>query len=374
VELAAGGRTGQRLEIHTRRREDHFFAASGEPGRSLERLLSLAAAHVRAGEELFLGVAPRMERAGGKRSVHYSRWAWLDLDRPEYLPRLRELIRRKPAHMIVESAGSGGLHAYWRLREPLPACTVTDAHGNVAVNPVSWREPDLPGGVTLYRDRRTGRLIEDPLSVIDWIERANMRLIHALGYLTTGDGELVHVADVQCRERSRVMRLAGSVNGKTGRFARIVQLDLRLPAYTPRTLFGDLADPPARAPAARPVRRGGPRRLGGSLDPYKLIPAAIYFPRLAGIDLPDRGNISCPCPSHQDEDPSCSVGAYGWRCHGCGARWSIYDLASALRGGPTNDLLASSTQDFLAAKQIVREAFGELQRPAPRRELPRPAA
>jgi hypothetical protein len=150
-----------------------------------------------------------------------------------------------------------------------------------------------------------------------------------------------------------VLRLAGSVNGKTGRYARIARLDLWLPAYSPELLVGDLGDPPA----ARPQRRNVPHRL--KYDAYKLIPPEVYFKRLAGIDLPARGNINCPTPGHEDLVASCSVGRYGWRCHGCGAGWSGVDLKSALEGGPTGDQLAASPEAFKQAKQDFCRAMGE---------------
>src|SRR6478752_7160662 len=59
--------------------------------------------------------------------------------------------------------------------------------------------------------------------------------------------------------------------------------------------------------------------------------------------------------------PSCSVGAHaqdGWCCHaaGCGARGAIYDLASALVGGPWGPALRGEA--FARARARVAEAFG----------------
>ena len=133
----------------------------------------------------------------------------------------------RPCHLLVESGGSGGVHAYWKLADPLPATRVIEATGEV-------NEP---------------------------IERAHLRIIHHLG---TGDDGKPTVADPACAERSRVMRLAGTVNGKTGAHARIVEADLALPAYPVAHLIGDLPDP---APRAAPRVR----RSGESTDPYKRI-------------------------------------------------------------------------------------------------------
>src|SRR5205823_9174731 len=116
------------------------------------------------------------------------------------------LPAERPCHMLIESGGSGGCHAYFRLTEALPASHVVKATGEVV-------EP---------------------------IERANLRIIHRLG---VGEDGRPSVADPACADRSRVMRLAGSVNGKTGAYARIVEADFALAPYPVAQLVGDLADP-----------------------------------------------------------------------------------------------------------------------------------
>ena len=155
-----------------------------------------------------------------------------------------------------------------------------------------------------------------------------------------------------------MMRLAGTVNYKTGHYARVVEADFALPAYSPAELVGALPDPsPARhigTPSGRDSTRG---------DPYKQIAPPEYFRRLAGITVPRGGLVSCPAPAHLDRHPSCSVGAeasQGWCCHagGCGARGSIYDLASVLLGGPWGRELRGMA--FTRARARVREAFGDV--------------
>jgi hypothetical protein len=95
------------------------------------------------------------------------------------------------------------MHAYFRLDRPLEAVRVNE---------------------------RTGETIEV-------IERANARLIHCLG--ADPDGKPA-VADPACRRRSQPMRLAGTVNWKTGRYARIVDADFQMTPYSPEALVGDL--------------------------------------------------------------------------------------------------------------------------------------
>jgi hypothetical protein len=362
VELAAGHRDSNgELAIYTRRHPDHFLAGGGIAGPDWPApLTALAARHHQQGQELFVGLAPRSERRAGKEFVHYSQWAWVDIDEPDEAGQVQRLLAGKPAHIEIESGGSEQgepprRHLYWLLSRPLYARTITDAEGRVIRNPAEVRQPTAETGRTRlvgYRDPDSGEVITDRQPV-HWIERTNRRLIHALGVLDR-EGERVHLADRQCAERARLLRLAGSVNCKTGRYARIARIDLWLPAYSPELLVGDLCDPPS----ARAQRRSVPHRL--SYDAYKLIPPEVYFKRLAGIDLPARGNINCPSASHEDLVASCSVGRYGWRCHGCGAGWSGVDLASALEGGPTGDQLAASSEAFKKAKQDFRRAMGEV--------------
>ncbi len=207
------------------------------------------------------------------------------------------------------------MHCYWRLLNPLQAHT---------------QEGD------------------------DTIERAHERLIYALGYEWRQGRPTPTVADGVCKDRSRVMRLAGTVNGKTGRYARVMWADLALAPWRLRDLVGDLHDPP------KPRAVG--RRAGAVVahdDPFKQIAPVEYFRRLAAIEVPQHGLVSCPNPEHPDATPSCHVGrdaGEGWCCHGCGAAGAIYDLASVLAGGPTGRWLRGA--QFRRAAEVVRREFG----------------
>ena len=188
--------------------------------------------------------------------------------------------------------------------------------------------------------------------MVEPIERAHLRLINHLGL----DEEGKTVADSQCLNRSRLMRLAGTVNGKTGRYARIIEANFELAPYRIQDLVGDLTDPPG----AR-VRRRGRQRAGEDADPYKRIPPPEYFEVLAGINVPPSGRVRCPSPSHPDRTPSCDVYPTpdeGWYCYACGTGGALFDLASVLLGGPTGQALRG--EEFKRAKAYVRDAFGEL--------------
>jgi hypothetical protein len=319
VELAAGARRNERLQITTRRRADHFLPGGQSGGEGWRRaLLELAAGHADRGEEVFLAPAVRLAARGEKQAVRETRFLWVDVDRPGQLHALWAFLAERPCHLLIESGGSGGAHAYFKLAEPLPATRVIES---------------------------TGELIEP-------IERAHLRIIHHLG--VGADGK-PNVADPACAERSRIMRFAGTVNRKTGAHARIVEADFGLPGYPLAQLVGDLPDP---TPHAAPR----PRSEGTSTDPYKRIGPPEYFEKLAGIVVPRDGLVSCPASGHEDRNPSCSVGTdpgQGWCCHagGCGARGAIYDLASVLLGGPWGRELRGEA--FKRARAYVADVFGE---------------
>ena len=320
VELAAGTRRDGTLQIHTRARADHFLPGGGTGHeRWLQALLELAAKHADRGEELFVAPAVRSQPRGDKHAVVHTRALWVDIDQPGQLHHLWAFLAEKPCHLLVESGG-GGAHAYWLLDRPLPATDEEQASG--------WR--------------------------VDPIERAHERIIHRLGVDQHGRP---NVADVACKDRSRLMRLSGSVNGKTGRPARILEADFQLARYPIEQLVGDLPDP---TPPADTRREG--RRVEHE-DPYKQISPPEYFEALAGIEVPRDGLVSCPAPGHPDKHPSCSVGVspdQGWCCHSgnCGARGAIYDLASVLLGGPWGHQLRG--EQFKRARAYVADVFGEL--------------
>jgi hypothetical protein len=362
VELAAGTRNARgKLDIYTRRMRNHFLrgGASGAPDWST-RILALAAEHDRRGEELFLGVAPRCRRAGSKQDVLYTRFLWLDVDGAEHLDRLWALLERYPASAVLDSAGSGGRHAYWRLDRLVPARVLTVGE-RTASNPidvvkriVDERTGRRRARVVGYRDRASGRVLDTDARPIELIERYNSRLRHQLGTREGERGDRVPVGDPMCAEHARLMRLAGSVNQKTGRPARILTLDLYAAGYPPEELIGTMPDPPGSRSARRRTRARAPH----GLDPYKSIPAEDYFWRLARTEVPDDGWVSCPSPEHPDVHPSCRVRDYRWRCFSCGQRGTIYDLASLLNGGPAGDALAGDA--FVRAAAVVRDVYGEL--------------
>ena len=134
VELTPGTRTiDGKLELDRRRRAEHYLpgGASGQPrwlGALLEHAEQIVTGAYATGrdaggarEEAFVGVAPRIRRRGDKHAVAHSRFLWVDVDRPGELPALWALLAERPCHLLIESGGSGGAHAYWKLDAPLAA-------------------------------------------------------------------------------------------------------------------------------------------------------------------------------------------------------------------------------------------------------------
>ncbi len=338
IEVTPGTRPpGGKLTVNRRTSATHYLlgGAAGEDG-----WLEDAAAHAEEimrgkhqdpdlrfdppREEVFLAPSTFSAQAGDKDAVIGANCLWVDVDGDvgsdeKYRAPFANLIATKPPHLIIESAGSGGRHAYWLLDEMIL--------GQAEVNGLR----DAP------------------------IERHNRKLVGLLG--AHPDDPKQTIGDRACVNRTRVMRLAGTQNWKTSGWARIVAVDFALPRYTLEQLTGDLEDP--TPPPARPRKPlpPGPRRdfddwLRG-LDP------ASYFWDLAGISVPDKGWVTCPFPDHEDRTPSCLVygPGEGFYCFGCGrGGQSAIDLASAIEGGPTNRLLRGDA--FLAAKQVVRERYG----------------
>lgn len=361
VEIAGGRRDADGdLHIFTRHQPGHFQpgGAAGGP-RWREPLLRLAEQHDRRGDEVFVGVAPRAIRRGVKEAVHYTRCLWMDIDHAGYGQRIDEFLERFPAHVEIASAGGRGedredghRHLVWMLSKPQVARTVIDRDtGELFLNALEVVQGTGGRGrprIVGYRDLRTKRLITNA-EVTDWIERWNYRLIHLLGHLDGESGK--YIADKQCRERARVLRLAGTRNRKTGRYARIARVDRSLPLYEVTQLVSALKDPPR----SRPVRVRDVR--GHAYDPYRLIPAAVYFPVLAGVEVPAAGKLSCPSPQHPDIKPSCSVTDTVFKCHSdkCAVAGTIYDLHALMTKRPFGDALAADKTLFHTVASEVRE-------------------
>jgi hypothetical protein len=295
VEVVAGRRRGDGTLLMRSRSEPGRFPRAGD----LPALVALARLHRHAGEEVFCTPLTRREpRAGKAGGILPARCAWVDIDEPANVDRLRAFAPRP--HLVVYS-GSGGAHAFWRLAVALSAQEV---------------------------------------------EAVNRKLAHHLG------------ADLGSTDRARIMRLPGH-NHKAGRACRIVFCDLASPAVDGERLMAGLEDPdpPAPPPSAAELRR---RLAFLAADEANRIPPPVYFRALAGVEVPDRGgHVPCPLDDHHDQLASCMVyrdAADGWWCFGCGRGGAIYDLASLLEGGAWGRDLRG--EDFRELKRRVQRQLG----------------
>lgn len=239
-----------------------FIAAHSAPGAS--RLIRRIAART----DVYVGVCLRDRRAGGRNAIDQAHLAFVEIDAPDALDRLRAF--RHPPTMIVLSGTFGHAHAYFTLSAPV---TVSE------------------------------------------LERANRRLAHTLG------------ADLASVDAARILRPPSSWNHKHSPPAAVelVEVDPSR-RYDVDELVGGLDDPPGRPSAVTAMQR----RTGRTeIDRLLLaIPAADYVRALTDIS-PDRtGKIHCPF--HDDTTASLQLYDDGtWYCFGaCKAGGSIFDFAS----------------------------------------------
>ena len=246
-----------------------FIAAHSAPGAS--RLIQPLAAQT----DVYVGVCLRNRRAGGRDAIAGAHLAFVEIDAPEALDRIRAFGH--PATMVVSSGSAGHAHAYFALSAPVTV-------------------PEL--------------------------ERVNRRLAHALG------GDLASV------DAARILRPPSSWNHKHSPPApvELVELD-HARRYDIDELIDGLDEPPGR-PAAGSVTT---RRTGRTDMDRRLleIPAAEYVRALTGMS-PDRtGKIHCPF--HEDRTPSLQLYEDAtWYCYGaCKAGGSIFDFAARAWGMET---------------------------------------
>jgi RepB DNA-primase from phage plasmid len=297
VELVAGRRREDGLLVMRSRHERQCYPRAGDT----PGLVALVRRHRELGEEVFCTpLTRRLARPGRGGQVLPGTVAWID-DEPANVERVRQFAHRP--HMVVRS-GSGGVHAYWRLASAI--------------------EPDE-------------------------LEAANRKLAHHLG------------ADEGIWDRARIMRVPGTVNAKAGRPCQLAYLDLAAEPVAAAALVDGLSDPEPPPPPPDPdtVRRWAERN---ALDDARRVAPPVYFRLLAGVEVPDRGgDVRCPLPDHDEQNPSCRVyptPERGWVCFGCQRGGTIYDLASLLDHGPGGRRGALHGEEFKRVKRRVWELLG----------------
>ena len=269
----AGPRPGARLlEIRFRVRGGGmgrvFVGAHSAPGAAgfIRRLARRT--------DVYVGVALRDRRSGGREAVDRSHLLFVEIDAPGAQERVRAFAH--PPTMLVASGSEGHVHCYWALR---------------------W-----------------------PVGVLE-IERGNRRLAHHL------DGDRASV------DASRILRPPSSFNHKYKPPApvRLLEHDSAR-QYEFTELVGGLPDPPARPAQGRAARVRDRRHPLDSL--LLAIPAEQYVRVLAGREANRAGKVTCPF--HDDADPSLQLyGDGSWYCFACSVGGTIYDFAARLWGYQT---------------------------------------
>jgi hypothetical protein len=256
--------------------EIRFGLRRGEMGRVFLAAHSAAGAtrfirRLAGRTDVYVGVALRGRRSGGRDAVAGSHLAFVEIDSPD----AQHALARFPhaATMVIASGTPGHLHAYWALRAPVSV-------------PV--------------------------------LERANRRLAHHLG------GDLASV------DAARILRPPESLNHKHRPPAAVELLafDQAL-RYDVDELVDALPDPPGRPRRSRPSQRRAHHELD---DALLAIPAADYVAALTGLQPTRAGKVNCPF--HEDHTPSLQLYEDGsWYCFGaCGRGGTIYDFAAQLWG------------------------------------------
>lgn len=277
-----------------------FIAAHSATGAS--RLIQRLAFRT----DVYVGVCLRSRRAGGRDAIDRSHLAFVEIDAPDALDRLRD-FPHSPS-MIVSSGTSGHAHAYYVLSAPID---------------------------------------------VSEMERANRRLAYGLG------------GDLACVDAARILRPPSSWNHKHSPPARVqlVEFDAAL-RYDIDELVGGLSEPPeGHRSGAATARRIGRTELDRLL---LAIPAAEYVRSLAGVS-PDRGG-KIHCPFHEDHTASLQLYDDGtWFCFGaCQAGGSIFDFASRLFGLSTRgrsflQLRAQLANELLPRSKASRSAHSWIQ-------------
>jgi hypothetical protein len=217
--------------------------------------------------DVYVGVAPRRGRHGGKAAIRQVWLLWADVDDPAAQGLADDLAT--PPGIVIASGSPGHHHLYWPLTSPL---TVERAeHANqVLAQAVHGDTGAVLNAATILRPPGTRSFKTDPPALVT-LERLDARAHPA--------------SEILCGLPAA-------------------------PAPPPATVQ------PRRAPAADPLLR---------------IEPAAYVQALTGLTVPRGRKVSCPfhadrTPSlHVYPEPS-----DGWHCYGCGRGGSIYDLASAL--------------------------------------------
>lgn len=257
--------------------------------------------------DVYVGVAPRLRRAGGKDAIERVWSLWADLDHPDAGAALDDLPVA-PAIQIA-SGGIGHLHVYWPLA--------------TAVS-------------------------------VEVAEQGNRRLAAQL-----------HADSGAVTNAATILRPPNSYSHKTVPPKPVVLLRFHEVTTTVQAVTAGIASDPVPAPvlpsAIRIVRRDE--------DPLRALAPALYVRVLTGQSVGGSRKVSCPfhddrTPSlHVYEGPKDGLFCFGCRFHG----HSVYDLAGAMwhletRGPDFVELRGRLYELFLPGQAPPAAAAGQAHR------------
>ncbi len=222
--------------------------------------------------DVYVGVAARRSRYGGKTAISDVWTLWADLDDVDSFHELEQLPVR--AAILIASGSAGHFHAYWPLKEPV--------------------------------------------SILE-AEAANRRLAAQLG---ADRGAVTNAATI--------LRPPGTYSFKTSPPTPVLVERLETSLSTAAVILTGIAEDPSPAAATTSTTTSTPPRPGQ--DPVRAVDPAHYVTVLTGQAVGRSRKISCPF--HEDRTPSFHVyedPADGWYCFGCKRHGhTAYDLAGAL--------------------------------------------
>ena len=104
--------------------------------------------------------------------------------------------------------------------------------------------------------------------------------------------------------------------------------------------------------ATEAARRRARRPLNPTVeelhDALLEVPADVWVPALADLELPRSRMICCPLPGHDDRTPSCRIYDQSFHCFGCGRGGDIFAFAGELWGIPTRSRSFPELRERLA--------------------------
>ncbi|MEJ7784826.1 MAG: CHC2 zinc finger domain-containing protein [Solirubrobacteraceae bacterium] len=220
--------------------------------------------------DVYVGVAPRARRAGGRDAIERVWSLWADLDNADAAAAL-DALPVAPA-IVIASGSPGHLHAYWPLATAISVLAA---------------------------------------------EEGNRRLAAQL----QGDGGAVTNA-------ATILRPPATYSHKTAPPTPVVVQRLNEATTTVQAVTAGIA----HDPALRRARRSEPTAARRGQDPLRALDPALYVSVLTAQPVDRSRKVRCPL--HDDRTPSLHVyesPEEGWYCFGCKRHGhTVYDLAGAI--------------------------------------------